>query len=331
MKHFTLTGTLALAMILAVPAVPQEAPTVIQVDVENLVNYGEDVTDLSKIAKGSGIQPTAPPLNFAKYVSFADIVAVNGSPAKGTLVMSSQTLRLSSSTVPGMGVADITRGNYIHWYFEFQTVDGAPIGSIFCMGLAGGAVPPGSPPTASAGNNAITGGTGAFFGVRGGTVNLTGSNSGRAASQAEDPSMRRINGGGKASFLLQILPMSRPEIAVTAAGLAVFHYDWSPVTSNSPARIGETLIVYAKGLGPTMPGVNPGDPFPTDPIAVVTSPVEVLVDGKAARAINQLGVPGTVDTYRVDFLVPGTAATGMVPIQLRAAWVKGTPVQIPVR
>jgi uncharacterized protein (TIGR03437 family) len=143
--------------------------------------------------------------------------------------------------------------------------------------------------------------------------------------------MRRINGGGKASFLLQILPMSRPEIAVTAAGLAVFHYDWSPVTSNSPARIGETLIVYAKGLGPTMPGVNPGDPFPTDPIAVVTSPVEVLVDGKAARAINQLGVPGTVDTYRVDFLVPGTAATGMVPIQLRAAWVKGTPVQIPVR
>ena len=79
------------------------------------------------------------------------------------------------------------------------------------------------------------------------------------------------------------------------------------------------------------PSVNPGDPFPSDPLAVVTSPVEVLVDGKASPAFNQVGVPGTTDTYRVDFRVPDATSAGMTPIQLSAAWIKGTAVRIPVR
>jgi uncharacterized protein (TIGR03437 family) len=125
--------------------------------------------------------------------------------------------------------------------------------------------------------------------------------------------------------------MFRPEVVVTPAGPTVLHLDWSPVTSEEPARSGETLMVFAKGLGPTSPGVNPGDPFPGEPLAVVTSPVGVLVDGKASPVINQVGVPGTTDTYRVDFRVPDTTAAGMVPIQVSAAWVKGTVVRIPVR
>lgn len=143
--------------------------------------------------------------------------------------------------------------------------------------------------------------------------------------------MRRINGGGKARFVLQIWPMLRPEIVVAPTGPAVFHADYSPVSNDSPAQKGETLIVYAKGLGPTSPVVNPGDPFPTAPFAVVTSPVEVLVAGNAVPAINQLGAPETTDTYWVDFRVPDTTAAGIVPIQLSAAWVTGPAVRIAVR
>src|SRR5438034_7685729 len=42
-----------------------------------------------------------------------------------------------------------------------------------------------------------------------------------------------------------------------------------------PARVGETLVVTATGLGPTRPGVNPGTVFADNPPQEVNSPVEV--------------------------------------------------------
>ena len=63
--------------------------------------------------------------------------------------------------------------------------------------------------------------------------------------------------------------MSRPAIVADAAGPAVFHADFSPVTAAKPAKAGEVLIAKATGLGPTRPGVIPGQPFPTDPIQEV--------------------------------------------------------------
>ncbi len=104
------------------------------------------------------------------------------------------------------------------------------------------------------------------------------------------------------------------------------------MTSSKPARAGEILIVYAKGLGFTRPAVNPGDPFPDGPaFAIVNSPVEVLVNGSSSPAINQLGVPSTTDTYRVDFRVPAGAAAGVMTVQLSAAWVRGAAVRVPVQ
>ena len=114
-------------------------------------------------------------------------------------------------------------------------------------------------------------------------------------------------------------------------GPMVFHGDYTPVNAVSPARAGETLIVHAKGLGPTTPSLNPGDPFPREPLAIVTSPVEVLVNGKTASAINQIGVPGTTDTYRIDFRMPDETPAGTANVQISAAWVKGAAVGIPVR
>ena len=111
----------------------------------------------------------------------------------------------------------------------------------------------------------------------------------------------------------------------------IVHEDYSAITSAKPARSGEVLILYAKGLGPTTPSVNPGDLFPGAPFAVVNSPVEVLVNGKSAPAINQIGLPGTSDIYHVAFRVPEGIAAGSATVQISAAWVKGSAVDIPVR
>ena len=77
---------------------------------------------------------------------------------------------------------------------------------------------------------------------------------------------------------------------------SVLHADFNPVTQARPARAGEVLIILAKGLGPARNNI-PGQAFPAEPLAIVNSPVEVLVNGGSVAAINQIGVPATPDMY----------------------------------
>ena len=311
-------------------AAAQNSATILRVDVDNFVAYGYDVNDVSALAKTAGPVSATPPANFSNWVSLADIVAVNGRPAKGTMLFQTQVISLSPAAAPGQAVADVTRGQHGHYAFEFVQPDGTQIGSVFAVGLSAGVPAPGSPEGSIAGNNTIVGGTGAFWGA-GGTMNQSQAGS-RLASQAEDPSMRRIHGGAKAQFLLQIVPAARPDILVTPAGLpGVFHADWAPVTAANPARAGETLIAYASGLGPTRPVLAPDAVFASDPLSVVTSPVEVIVAGQPSPAINQVGVPGTAGTYRIDFRVPDGVSAGMALVRLRVAWIEGAAIRIPFR
>jgi uncharacterized protein (TIGR03437 family) len=91
------------------------------------------------------------------------------------------------------------------------------------------------------------------------------------------------------------------------------------------------LIVEATGLGPTVPGVDPGQPFTTDSLFQVNSPVDVTVNGRPAEVINNIGWAGFVDTYRIDFRVPDGTRAGMASIQITAAWIAGTAVGIAVQ
>ena len=71
------------------------------------------------------------------------------------------------------------------------------------------------------------------------------------------------------------------------------------------------------------PGVDPGQPFPSNPLAIVNSPVEVTVNGKAAGVLAAVGFPGAVDGYQVNFRVPPDTANGPASIQVSAAWIQG--------
>jgi uncharacterized protein (TIGR03437 family) len=126
--------------------------------------------------------------------------------------------------------------------------------------------------------------------------------------------------------------MERPEIVVLPAGPAVTHSsDFSLVTASKPAAAGEILSLFARGLGPVNPGIDPGQPFPSSPLATVNSPVEVSVNGKAAEILGAVGYPGTVDAYQVNFRVPPDTAKGPASIQISAAWISGAAVSIPVQ
>jgi uncharacterized protein (TIGR03437 family) len=201
------------------------------------------------------------------------------------------------------------------------------------LGFSGGPLPPGAPSGPTGGNWAIVGGTGAFLGARGqeGGWGATQFAQGQSASMAEDPANRRTyHAAGKFRFTLHVIPMSRPEILISAGGPAVFHADFSPVTAAKPAKAGEVLIVKATGLGPTRPGIDPGQPFPADALQEVNSPLEVTVNGQAAEVIDKVGWPGLVDTYRLDFRAPDGITGGTAAIQVTVAWITGTSVNIPI-
>ena len=132
--------------------------------------------------------------------------------------------------------------------------------------------------------------------------------------------------------MLQVIPMSVPQIVTTSSGPSVTHSsDFSLVTASKPAAAGEVLSLFVTGLGPTRPGVDPGRPFPASPPALVNSPIEVTVNGRPTEVLAAVGFPGTVDGYQVNFRIPPDTARGTATVQVTAAWIAGPEVKIAIQ
>ena len=83
--------------------------TLLQIDFENNVQYNQDVSDVSKLATIPGVTTVAAAKNFMSNVVIADIVAVNGQPAKGVFFRERRTISLNPSPAPGQAIADVAR------------------------------------------------------------------------------------------------------------------------------------------------------------------------------------------------------------------------------
>jgi len=77
--------------------------------------------------------------------------------------------------------------------------------------------------------------------------------------------------------------------------------------------------------------LNPGQPFPSSPLALANSPVEVRVNGAAAKVLYAGGYPGAIDAYQVNFSLPTSLVSGTASLQLIAAWIPGAEVKLPVQ
>jgi hypothetical protein len=294
-------------------------PSILVIGVENQVQYVQDIADRSKFAtEPNAVAVAGTSGNFGVVTIIADIVSVNGQPAKGVYVGRTRQVSLSPSPSPGEAIADVARTAIREAIFEILKSDGTPVGSIVGLGFSGGAAPPGAPLSQTGGSWAIVGGTGAFLGARGqfGGAQPRVSTSARQTSVREDPARKRINGGGSQQVVLTVIPLVAPEIT------------W---TSGQTAAAGEVLSVRAANLGPTVPGVDPGQPFPDSTRAVVNSPVEVKVNGKPAQLLSAFGIPGTLDQYELTFRLPEDLPSGRATIQLTAAWIAGPIVSVDIK
>jgi len=244
---------IAVCMVLSFEAAvaSAQAPTTIDltVDIENAVEYQGDIADPLTFAKSAGIvpskgyRPTNPDGigNFAVNTGIGDIFAVNGQPVKGLFVSRPRAINASPNPSSSLAIADVTRVAMREQMFEILQADGTAVGVIMTTGMSGGRSAAGQP-SDGRGAWAIIGGTGAFVGARGQAEQSASVQSPRTASMAEDPSKRRINGGGLLRFYLHIVPMIVPQIITNTNGPAVVHSrDFSPVTPSSPAAPGEIL------------------------------------------------------------------------------------------
>ena len=310
------------------------APTILQIDIENFVRYVEDTSDPSKFATNPNITPASVPKNFGEYIAIADIVAVNDLPAKGTYASRGRSMTMSPSPSAGAGIADVTRNSAVDVRFEILNVDGTtPVGTVLGLEFGMGPPPPGTLSVISQGNNVIVGGTGAYLGSRGslGQAVTSQTVAVRMASMSEDPANRRRNGGGRARYVLQVIPMTRPEVLMTAGVPMIAHANNELVTAANPAAVGETLSLFATGLGPTRPGVDPGQLFPSSPPAAVNSPVQVTVNGNPATVLAAGGFPGSADIYQVRFQVPSRTGPGAAVVQVITAWIAGPTVSLSIQ
>src|SRR5437867_5858684 len=82
----------------------------LEIERENTVGYVGDLADPSKLATSPNMVNTNI-RNFMPFIGVADIVSVNGKPAKGSWISKGQFVMLGPSPTPGQGIADVARGS----------------------------------------------------------------------------------------------------------------------------------------------------------------------------------------------------------------------------
>jgi len=103
------------------------------------------------------------------------------------------------------------------------------------------------------------------------------------------------------------------------------------VSSSSPAHVGDTLVIYCTGLGPTDVNVTAGSPAPLDRLANTVSPVTVTIGDKTVNAGFAGLTPGSTGLYQVNVVVPAGVSGAAVPITLTVAGQTSRPAPVAIR
>jgi uncharacterized protein (TIGR03437 family) len=108
------------------------------------------------------------------------------------------------------------------------------------------------------------------------------------------------------------------------------------VAGGTPFVPGETVLLYATGLGPTNPVYQAGEVIPGNQTPRLRDPLTVTIGGTtvAVSDIDYAGLtPGSVSgLYQINVKVPASAADGDVPVVLRIGGVESQAgATIPVK
>jgi uncharacterized protein (TIGR03437 family) len=115
---------------------------------------------------------------------------------------------------------------------------------------------------------------------------------------------------------------------------AIQHADFRLVTPSSPAARGETIVLYATGLGAVHPDPGLGNPAAVSPLSRTTTLPTVTIGGKPAQVLFSGLVPGLVALNQLNVVVPADAPSGDVDVVISNPNVSGAaskPVKLAVQ
>jgi len=138
------------------------------------------------------------------------------------------------------------------------------------------------------------------------------------------------NNGTRSNTITVPVAATAPGIAtVLQSGIglgAIQHANGTPISATSPALRGETIVIYATGLGQVTPSVADGFPAPGGPnLAKTNSVLTVYVNGVCGNAPNcdasNIGYQGLTPTYaglyQINLTIPLNTPPGLaVPLSL---------------
>jgi len=151
---------------------------------------------------------------------------------------------------------------------------------------------------------------------------------------------------GQASNLVSVTIASRaPRLLLSGVELygAITNLDYSrpmpegsfPGVATHPAKPGDTLSLYAIGLGPTSPFVGTGQPAPSEPLArLTTMPTVNFGGGVGGTVVNPLFAglsPTFAGLYQVNVTIPQEVPRGLVYVTLAFGDSTSNPVQIVIQ
>jgi uncharacterized protein (TIGR03437 family) len=103
------------------------------------------------------------------------------------------------------------------------------------------------------------------------------------------------------------------------------------VTTATPAKAGDTLVIYCAGLGLTTPGVMDGVAAPSNPLAQTQARVKLMIGGVNAAVAFAGLVPEYVGLYQVNAVVPSGVASGNQPLSLSLDGQTSPPVSLAIQ
>ena len=125
----------------------------------------------------------------------------------------------------------------------------------------------------------------------------------------------------------------QPTVQAPAPGnfVTAQHGNFDIITTASPAKPGEAIILYALGLGQTDPPARSGTAAPSNPLARALTQPTVTIGGKSARILFAGLTPGFVGLHQINLVVPDDAPTGNLEITINQGGVTSNPGVLPVR
>ncbi len=230
---------------------------------------------------------------------------------------------------------------------NLNPVVGAPlapgtIAQVYGSALATALVSTGEPPLPTNFNNtfALVGSTAApLYALSSGQINIQVPNEVTATQQI--PIIVSVNNALTLPQTLSIVPTTPgvlsdndgttpPSLQNGAHIIAQHSANGSLVTSTSPAKPGEYLVMYLVGMGATKPSIASGMATPTAPLSYATVQPTVTVDSATSKVLFAGLTPGFVGLYQIDFQVPPNASSGELKVVVTQNGVAANPTLLPV-